>query len=207
MKDQTLEAWDRKPWRQSKYKGRLILQTPVDLVLFSELIECIRPELIFEFGVLEGGFTRWLVDQCIAHRTKTCIVGIDRTLPPDVFDKPAEFGVQAVGIEGDTLELNTVSQVRKIVQMSIDTVRTKLFIFDDDHLPKHVLSELTVYSDLCNLGDRMVVCDTIPVSSLEENVADWLNQNKDFHTFRCDRFGLTNHRGGWIIRVAVGEVA
>jgi len=45
------------------YKGLIILKSPFDLVLYSNLIWELQPRTILEFGALQGGSSLWFADQ------------------------------------------------------------------------------------------------------------------------------------------------
>lgn len=198
----TLKRWNVKPWKQSDYRGRRILQTPVDLWLLSEWIDRAAPSLIVELGVNDGGFTLWLHDQANTIRQLgTTIVGIDRKLPEA---SPGLDSVMIELVEADTLSAKAFDAVAREIQhidddseLVSDTPR--LFILDDDHSPKHVVGELEKWSQLCRPGDWLLVCDTIRVVGLEMAVRAWTD-GSDFERAGADRFGLSNNRSGWLRR-------
>jgi cephalosporin hydroxylase len=216
MNGQTLEAWDLKPWKAgrsiygrahggSEYRERPILQTPVDLWLFTELIQDVRPMLIVECGVFEGGFSTWLHD--LTEDNSTLIVGIDKKLP-DVY-RESDLWYRLKGVEKDTLDSDVFHYLRELLTPDGDDKREPtLFILDDDHDPDHVTQELNMMSSLAYPGDWIVVCDTTPLPALEAAVRRWVGYSREdgFVAVPVDRFGLSNHRGGWITRVDTDEV-
>jgi len=193
---QSLRLWRRKPWRKSRYKGRSLLQTPVDLILVEELLERARPGLIVESGVHEGGFSEWLADRSEIHGLGALVVGIDRRLPEGF-----GLGRRIEGFESDSLDPETIAQVEA---RQVDQSSTIVFL-DDDHSPSHVLRELDVWSGVLKGGDWLIVCDTVQVRGLEAAVRRWLRENPDFEAVGRDRFGLSNHRGGWLRRKRGGR--
>jgi cephalosporin hydroxylase len=203
LNGQTLEKWDGKPWRRSRYKGRLILQTPVDLWLFTELIERVNPSVIVEVGMLEGGFHDWLYDLTNTGllAEAAVILGID--IDPPVWT--SRIGRRWIR-KGDSLEATKKKfGLRSIVRRERERLdnRPVIFILDDDHTPTHVFEELDAYSALCKPGDWIVVCDTVPVPGLAWTVDNWLGTDlgSGFMAVPLDRFGLSNHRGGWLRKV------
>jgi len=189
MKGQTLDKWNGKPWRQSVFEGVPILQTPVDLWLFTELVERVVPSYIVEVGMFKGGFTRWLLR--LTSQTRTTIVGVDVEIPHGL-----PMSRRLAAIQGDSIE--SCGIVRDRIERGTGH---KIIILDDDHEPAHVLGELDNYSEMCEPGDWIVVCDTVPVPGLEEAVGRWLDTvgAKDgWRTMPVDRFGLSNNRGGWL---------
>ena len=207
MNGQTLEKWDAKPWRESRYWGRLILQTPVDLWLFTELIEKTNPSVIVEVGMLEGGFFEWLYDatshiECLENR-RAIIFGIDIETPSGIV-KRRRVRVREVDSIFATKELHAVG-LRSAIDLSRKRLdnRPVIFILDDDHAPAHVYKELESYSAICKPGDWIVVCDTVPVQGLAWTVSSWLEtaEGREFVAEPVDRFGLSNHRGGWLRKV------
>lgn len=194
MYEQSLDKWKEKPWRQTRYKKKLLLQTPVDLAIFEELIEEVRPRAIIEAGVLEGGFSLWLRDRCKSHNLACSIIGIDARLPC-WYHHYLDSGI--LGIERDTLDPETLICLYKLVKRS----EPKIVILDDDHTPYHVVQELEAYSDLLSPGDYIVACDTIQVEGLLEAVSFWLSGRPDLSSMPLDKYGLSNHRAGWIKKV------
>ena len=194
MKNQTLDKWNGKPWRKSVFNGKPILQTPVDLWLFTELIQRIKPAVIVEVGMFEGGFTEWLLRLAESSDDRMMIAGVDLKVPRVMKARGTRF------FQGDSIEQseNVASVVSRIHSRSS---RPAIIILDDDHDPDHVVEELEVYSAMCRPGDWLVVCDTVPVESLEEAVSDWLfrvGQSDGWQNMKLDRFGLSNNRGGWL---------
>lgn len=61
----------------------------------------------------------------------------------------------------------------------------------------HVAIELRTYAKFCRLGDWLIVCDTVPVDGLEDVSRSFAKIN-GFEVLGLDRFGLSNHRGGWL---------
>jgi cephalosporin hydroxylase len=163
----------------------LLLQTPVDLWLFEELLQEVRPRLVVESGVLEGGFSWWLIDRLRTHLIEADFFGIDVVLP-DEYPFPA--------VKGDAADPAVIAQVVE----RMPELGRRLIILDDDHDPDHVVRELDQWKTVLRPEDFIVVCDTVPVPELEEAVHQWASRSG--FVSRCDRFGLSNHRGGWLTR-------
>jgi len=210
-----LDKWDRKPWKESKYRGRTILQTPVDLWLFSELLDRLRPGLIVELGVHASGFSLWLHDQTRIRSMRTWILGIDRKLP-DLFGGQIVFPSRFWGIQADTLSVEALDFVRAKIQriddhgifesVGIDAEAPRLFILDDDHDPAHVIRKLEAWGEFCRPGDWLIVCETIRVVGLEMAVRTWTS-GRQFAVSGIDRFGLSNHRSGWLRRKVATSIS
>lgn len=204
MRQQSLDAWNKKPWVNSTFHGRKILQTPVDLWLLSELIDKSRPGLIVELGVLEGGLSLWLNFKTQSAGIRCRIIGVDHKIPQDVFTSHSRVAERLFGIEGDVLDVVTIDWVGKTIKAiddgafpEIDPAAPRIVILDDDHDPDHVAIELRTYAKFCRLGDWLIVCDTVPVDGLE-GVSRSFAKINGFEVLGLDRFGLSNHRGGWL---------
>jgi len=200
MNGQTLRRWDKKPWRQTKFQGKLLLQTPVDLVLFMELIERIEPGLIVEFGVLQGGFARWLRMMTARLGFETLVGGVDLVVPEDFYSGYGNGRVDSIA--RDSLDPMTADAVDFWIG-EFAVFRPAIIILDDDHEPEHVAAELASYLPLLKPGDWIVVCDTVPVRGLEGAVRRFVDASDRIEIVDVDRFGLSNHRGGWL-RVVEG---
>ncbi len=183
-----LAKWHNLPWKRSKYRGRAILQTPVDLWLFTELIERLRPGLFVEVGVNEGGFTAWLLDTISAVDSRTVVLGVDR-----------DFGrFQGIGILSRNLRLVEADALADSVVAEIElrrTTRPTIFLLDDDHSPEHVERELDQFGGLSRPGDWLIVGDSTTVVGLDQVAENFVGSGGGFRIVP-ERFGLSNHT--WI---------
>lgn len=194
MKEFIPAAWGD-CWRTSTYRGRPILQNPVDLWILTELIERVHPGVFVEVGVGSGGLSTWLIDQADATMTHSMeFVAVDIAIPEACRDHPRiKFD------ESDSIE--AAPGVGEWIN-SILNRRPAIILLDDDHSSVHLAGELVEYGKICRPGDWLIAGDVIPCET-SFVVDQWLemSQGKKFEDRALDRFGgLSFHR--WMKRGA-----
>ena len=183
-----LRKWHALPWKRSRYKGRAILQTPVDLWLMTELVEQTSPTLFVEVGVNEGGFSAWLLDLFSGLATSTRLLGIDHR---DLW----QHHHNAKPIFSRSMRFEKLDALDPMIPAEIERLRgdgVVIVFLDDDHSPDHVAAELDHYSGVLHPGDQLIVADSTTVRGLNRVCLDFVGSSHFAHKNR-DRFGLSNH--------------
>jgi len=141
------------------WMGKEFIQNPHDVLMTSEAVFDLKPDVILELGVHCGGGTLFLATLLEAIG-KGKVMGVDIQLNHVRNNGAANHPLAKKRIqwlEGSSTAPETFSRVKEFVCEA----RRKIFILDSDHSTKHVKNELDLYSPLLKKGDMMIVCDTI----------------------------------------------
>lgn len=165
--------------------GRPIIQTPLDLYAYQELVWACRPDLIIETGIAHGGSLVMsasmlaLLDYCDAIQkggsldpkaSRRKVVGIDidiRAHNRKAIDAhPLRHKIQM--IEGSSIIPETASAVATAAQ-GYDRV---MVFLDSNHTHEHVLAELELYAPYVSKSSYCVVWDTAVEDLPDDMCAD-----------------------------------
>jgi cephalosporin hydroxylase len=144
------------------WMGVPIIQFPSDVVVLQELIFKVKPKFIIESGIAHGGMLLFYATILKALGIKEHkIIGIDikirnankRRLLKNPLIKNIEL------VEKSSTENGIINFLTK--KFSIKKSDKKIVILDSNHTKEHVLNELSLYSEILNKGDYIVVMDTI----------------------------------------------
>jgi cephalosporin hydroxylase len=170
--------WNREAIRHSyalnfSWLGRPVMQTPLDLYTYQELIWACRPDLIIETGIAHGGSLVMsasmlaLLDYCDAVQnggafdpkaSRRKVVGIDIDIRAHnraaIDAHPLRHKIEL--IEGSSVAPETTS---RIADQARGYDRIMVFL-DSNHTHEHVLAELELYAPYVSQGSYCVVWDT-----------------------------------------------
>lgn len=191
-----------------RYKGRLAVKCPMDLAIYAELLQELRPRAIMEFGTYEGGSAIWLADQVAAFGLDAKVYSFDIRPPADLSYPGVEFRFC------DTARISN----------SIDDAfmralpRPLLMIEDASHVYGNVLNTMEFFHTHAVPGDYLIVEDgMISIAEAEDlhgydggpfqAIHTFLKEHPGFYEIdraRCDRFGpnVTWNPDGYIRRIA-----
>jgi cephalosporin hydroxylase len=191
-----------------RYKGRPALKCPMDLAIYAELLQELRPRSIIEFGSHKGGSAVWLADQVAAFGLDAMIYSFDIQPPTDAPYPGVEFRFCDTARIRDSIDDAFMRALP----------RPLLLIDDASHIYGHVLNTMEFFHDHAVPGDYMVVEDgMISIAEAEDLHGYEGGPFQAIHTFlkehpglyeidraRCDRFGLnvTWNPDGYIRRIA-----
>lgn len=188
-------------WRNTRWLGAKVRETPMDLIIYQEIIYETKPDLIIQTGVADGGGCLFFASILDAIG-KGEVVGVDIKLRPGLPKHP-----RISYLEGSSVSTKVVSRLNKIVSSK----RKIMVSLDSDHSQKHVAKELKIYSPLVSKGCYLVVEDTNlnghPVDPFFgpgpwEAVQDFLKTSKRFEVDKSrERLYLTFYPSGYLKRI------
>jgi cephalosporin hydroxylase len=142
----------RRTWQgATTYRGTVIWKCPLDLWLYQELLDAVRPKLIIETGTAYGGSARYLADLSATLGLGATVVTIDTQVFADRYEHP-----DVVYLTGSSVSDEVLDRVRTLVPDD----GAVMVILDSDHRRDHVLAELRCLAPLVTPGSVVVVEDT-----------------------------------------------
>jgi cephalosporin hydroxylase len=140
-------------WGSTTYMGVKLWKHPTDLHLYAELMHQIRPSLVIETGTAFGGsalYLAHLMDQLGTGH----VLSVD--LNPVQKSYPTHHRIEYLGGRSSTHGITATRVAERVAWFGPPV----LVILDSDHSEKHVLQELTIYSQLVSPSSYLVVEDT-----------------------------------------------
>lgn len=199
-REATRIAFEGDVHKHLRWRGTPCCKHPCDLLIYQEIVDKTRPELIIECGTRNGGSALFLADMCE-------LVGSGRVITVDnaVCERPCHERITYV------LGSSTSDSVVELVTAEAAKANRILVILDSDHRTEHVLRELELYSPLVTKGSYIIVEDTIlgghPVRSdlgpgPTEAINEFMSETKDFEVDTdMERLMITYNAGGFLKRV------
>ncbi|MHB8488385.1 MAG: CmcI family methyltransferase [Candidatus Dormibacteria bacterium] len=189
-------------WLDTRWLGVPAWKCPLDLWVYQEIIQELRPALIVECGTAHGGSAYFLASICD-------LLGSGEIVTIDVETKPGRpIHPRITYILGSSVDSDVIAQV----QSRVPATGNVLVILDSDHRAPHVERELSLYSGMVTLGSYLIVEDTNinnhPVGpgfgpGPMEAVSSFLETN---HQFLVDegrqKYHLTFNPRGFLRRVS-----
>lgn len=151
-------GWDQKYTYTFTWMGRPIIQLPEDMVRIQEVIYQVKPDVIIETGVAQGG-------SLIYYASLFKVIGKGRVIGIDVEIRPHnrkaieshKMFPRITLIEGSSTDTEVVNHVKSLIKPK----EVVLIILDSCHTKQHVLEELETYCDLVTRGSYIVATDGI----------------------------------------------
>jgi cephalosporin hydroxylase len=140
-------GWNLEHWTTVFWKGRQALQLPDDLLRLAEMLWRVRPDLMVETGVYQGGSAAWFAEFCR-------VIAVERDVLPGV---RKAVGDRVTIIEGNSAATETAMRVAAEICAG---ERVCVFL-DSDHSASHVAAELRNYAGLVSSGSYLIVADSI----------------------------------------------
>jgi len=174
-------AWVRVGWSLQYYHnftwfGLPVLQLPEDLLRLQEVIYGLRPAVIVETGVYQGGSLLFHAS-LLAAMGEGRVIGIDREIQPSTRDALGRHTLAAriSLLEGDSTDPKIVARVTDLV----GSAGPVLVILDSGHSRDHVARELESYAPLVTKGSYLVATDGImkDLSDVPRALPEWKTDN------------------------------
>ena len=191
----------RRTWRDTFFLGVPVAKCPLDLWVYQEIVNEVRPDLIIETGTAHGGSALYLAALCE-------FVGSGRVVSVDIVARqnlPRHPRVSY--IVGSSVAPETFEQVKAHARRG----ESVLVILDSEHTREHVMAELGLYGELVTPGSYLIVEDTNihghPVFRSHgpgpfEAVAEYLARDARFRRDESrEKFYMTFNPGGYLKRL------
>jgi cephalosporin hydroxylase len=162
-----------------RWFGVPIQKSPMDLLIYQEMLFELKPDVVVEAGTFKGG-SALFVAQMMDRLGRGRIITIDIEKYPDLPQHP-----RITYLLGSSTAPEIVASVKALIKPG----ETVMVLLDSLHTKEHVLDELRLYHALVTPGFYVVVEDThlnghpiLPKSGPGpmEAVDDFLKENQDF---------------------------
>jgi cephalosporin hydroxylase len=170
------QEWNQLHWQTFSWFGFPVWQFPDDLLRLQEIIVALRPDVIVETGVSQGGSSIFFATLC-RLLGKGRVVSVDIVVPADLRARieQSPFGDLITLIQGDSTSTAVVEKVREHTKSD-----SKVFVFlDSDHSKSHVMEELNAYADMVTPGSYIVAADGVMqhLADTPWGKAEWIDDN------------------------------
>ena len=182
------------------YRGTHLLKNALDLMLYMQLLERLKPNTVIEVGSFSGGSALWFADMISAAGRKPRVVSIDLN-PPAIADERITF------VKGDALDLGAVLSDSFLAELPRPWIVTE----DCAHLYETTRAVLDFFDHRLQPGEFMVVEDGLTGELYYQSgpnlaVCAFLKDSGaryEIDEGLCDFFGYngTIYPNGWLRRV------
>jgi cephalosporin hydroxylase len=141
-------------WGANTFLGFKIMQSPLDLQLYQEILFKTKPAFILETGVFGGGSLVYFASMLDLMKAspETIVIGVDIVLKPEA---KAIQHPRIRLIEGSSTDPAIIEKIKAMLPAPKGMV-----VLDSDHSEAHVTAELGLYPQFVEVGCYLVVEDT-----------------------------------------------
>jgi cephalosporin hydroxylase len=170
----------RGTWKNTFWMGVRTEKLPLDMWIYQEVLNLVRPDFILETGTRHGGSALFFCQMMDLIGGECEVVTVDVRMPA----KPPQHP-RLTYLTGSSIDETIVAEVRRRAAGK----RCVLAVFDSDHTRDHVLGEMRAYHALVTPGSYMIVEDSNvnghPVlpnfgPGPMEAIAAFMQENDDF---------------------------
>lgn len=191
LKDAAQFAFHKRgPAKHGKWRGVRAIRYPTDLILYAEIIQEQKPDLIVETGTRYGGTALFLADMCrLNNHGKVISIDID-----DQFGTPPEH-TRLTCLRGGSTSTDIVEQVYE------QNAERVMVILDSDHSPQHIYRELLCYAPLIHVGGY-IIAEDLRSENGHKAVKRFLSEHDNFALDKdAGKYGIHAGEGGFLKRV------
>jgi cephalosporin hydroxylase len=169
-------GWNQKYSYTFSWMGRPIIQMPEDMIRIQEVIYQIKPDVIIETGVAQGGSLIFYASLCKSMENGR-VIGIDIEIRPH--NRKAieahEMSPFITLVEGSSTAPNIVERVKSLIKPG----EKVMMILDSCHSKEHVLNELEAYCDIVTPGSYIIATDGIMMDLFDvpRGRPEWIGDN------------------------------
>jgi cephalosporin hydroxylase len=188
-------------WKNTRWMGHRTMKCPLDLWVYQEILYDLKPDIVIETGVNEGGGAAFLVS-ILDSIGKGKLITVDIEL---LECRPIHERITY--IKGSSTEEKVVQQISDMIKDG----QVVLVILDSDHNKPHVLKEMEVYSEFVTCGSYMIVEDSnvnghpiIPNwgEGPYEAIEEFLTDNHSFKVDKeCEKYYMTFNPNGYLKKI------
>lgn len=205
--------WHRQAstWRNTRWLGVEVFKLPLDLWVYQELLDEVRPDLIIETGTAGGGSAYFFA-------SVLDLLGHGRVVTLDIDDYPGRPEHPRIEyVRGSSID----PEVLASVAVAIGPDDVVMVVLDADHSAAHVRQEIRQLAPLVTPGSYLVVEDGAvrwhPVRGADGKVVGWdrgpgaavkefLRSAGDFQADRTrEKYFATQNPGSWLRRTERSE--
>lgn len=188
-------------WKNTRWMGCRTMKCPLDLWIYQEIIHELKPDIVIETGVNEGGGAAFLASILDSiGKGKLITVDIELLEGRPIHDR-------ITYIKGSSTEEKVVQQISEMIKGS----QVVLVILDSDHNKPHVLKEMEIYNEFVTKGSYMIVEDSNvnghPIlpnwgEGPFEAIQEFLSQNDSFEIEKDrEKFYMTFNPNGYLKKI------
>lgn len=169
-------GWNQKYTYRFSWMGRPIIQLPEDMVRIQEVIYRVKPDVIIETGIAQGGSLIFYASLCKAME-KGRVIGIDIEIRPhnrQAIEAHELYSLITL-VEGSSTAPEVVSRIKSLVKPR----EVVIVILDSAHSKQHVSAELEAYHDLVTPGSYIIAADGImrDLNDVPGGKSEWVWDN------------------------------
>jgi cephalosporin hydroxylase len=169
-------GWSLDYYRNFSWFGHEVLQLPEDLIRLQEVVYRVRPDVIIETGVFQGGSLMFHATLCQAMG-RGRVIGIDQQIDADLraaIEKHV-LSPRISLVEGDSTSAEVVGSVARMIRPG----EAVLVVLDSCHTKEHVARELECYSRFVTPGSYILATDGImhDLADVPGGQPEWVSDN------------------------------
>ena len=169
-------GWGLHYYHTFSWLGQPILQLPEDLVRMQEVMVRVRPDVLIECGVCDGG-------SLLFHATLMEALGKGRAVGIDIQIRPGARAAIEASPLGRRIQLmesdSAAPAVVAAVRAGIEPGQTVMVILDSDHTRQHVARELEAWAPAVTQGSCLLVADGVmrDLADVPGGDPSWIQDN------------------------------